>query len=1470
MEKVILPEPKPVSPVILTSILPFGKSEDGRRYRFSLCIDLKSRYADDEEPRPLTLWDFFRFYGAERNSIHSQITGAFAKVLITASGTSRAVDIMPWKEFSDCFKPETVSYYWGKVLPPKSTQGTAMIDEPGAFRRNLTVVPDNVTHFVSPEVDGDILRRWGIANISSSQKSAAQLQDQIRRELGKLDAHIEFVNQSLRGISTFSESLNERQADTFFKGMLEGRREERFSVQRIMDAFSFISSNILLQRFFGITIDFEVNAAELSGEFTMGLSTDSFLSIGQFQKNATKESETQNITWEHLTLPMEVLTAPGTSRTAIVVKRSSSAHKLIALNYDVGGKLKSLEQVRDRFNNICDRLKNATRESDRIMLKKELIKLDSSVFTRGLNLYDAAVVDKVKMCLEANPPAISGEDDKQVGAGDGKMAAATLTEENITRGNRYGVLSGGKIVSLGARKARVFDDVNKKEISVPDVFKHQEFAASADTGMHALTERNGQVKNEIILDAAILTWSGENIGMPGVFSNPEDDTNFEASLDEGSVSESLHITSKKFNEFFTERFMQKSVKYVNGGGRQQQQQQDLPDTEAGKELTIQYSTDKNAKLLFGRNHKTYFVPEYKNGWGPKFNSSEYELGFSEFKDDYKKDRICNFFFKRNEPVKPVTFYLQEPLLEDNKATSQHDGESLYHLVIRNYSSQDDSSVDDTRQTSVRYILPPPISFEHAFWHDKLFGMSSADSYQWYLKYHFPKTAGGTVTLKEAIDGSTMMAPFYPQECEINYLPDPLSKGFRFRFFKDKKCLIRAKEYEKYEQKEFYFSDIYPWMTPWKIILKDLDDDLNEKVDLITVREYREGGKDRKEIHILLEKGEEIFVVARTILDESYEQQMETYGNYNSFTRYGNNDILSPPLNFTLTHATQRPLVRPKFSNVIKNNKEQDKTEVALTVTLNVEQLGVYQDKAGITRYIEDDVPTGKIELYTKWEEFQDDPTHAALGDWTPEKPVNNVDLTRFRHNPGETPAALETSIDISTQGESMEKTLNRISSTRFEARNYATDLDVNYDVRETKFIEKSFWIKNKTKHTSYYPPDWGTVDDDITAPNEKKKSFFNRLSEKPFVVKILNNKKPKPPDLADRNIILVSVNEDSHKDNTIVRKTSMNRLRFYFNRGRLSSGKGERIGFILNEPKSVYNNELIQNGQISLVGRDIVTDSVKPYDGLYRNEQVLLTQSNFVINDPYDLRDENGDKTDDLESFSPLYVPELGLMTYLPKFDKKLNLWYLDVEFDINQSLGEELHNPFMQFGIVHYQENSYNYNDDAQTDLARDCRISDIFKSGFVYILPSRVLTCRHRNSSVEVSIGFDKASLADTLPRLNQPMDVVENPPYPPLTSIKKAVRSRFFAFIQSRSDSEKVRWIDTLKSDGKFAFAELSENNNYSMALPYVSDNSRVFRMVVIEVEDRVQKGDNPQFPLYEKSEDILENKNCRIVLVSTFDK
>ncbi len=1395
-------------PVILVSILPFGIAEvKGIKYaRFSLCIDLKSVYKETDPPDQMALWDFFKTFGLPNNSIHAGITGS-RKIEFQVDGSKKLTGTFCFDEFKN------VQQYWKALLGENETELNALqVDRETAPMKNL-VAGLATAPILDPFMpDPTIIFSRAVAKLEQIQlapgNNIAETEIEIGRVKELLQPFHEFIrdiNKKLKGIADFALLQNRNQSYKLLSGRMGALNANVYSADRIMDSFSFIGSNILLQRFFGITIDFQIELSELVK--TLGGNKDFTIRVTQAYDDLNK-----NVDWQYMTTAM-TLAGSNDNKIIFVKSKPVAAAKYKAENYDRGSKLKSLELIESRITKYEEKLISATKESERYAIMKEIIKVDSAALTRGLTVYDE----------NREPLSPAGQANVQL------TNNLLIQMQDIVKGYRFGLLKKKNnhpvIKPLGRRSVTL----ENKNMKIPEEFKTQDMAMSIDSGIHALGENEqNEVKEKLLLDNAILTWSGENIGMPSVFSNPEDETNFPATVDEGSVDESYKLVSDAFRRVFVEEHLPKAVTYQT----QQSNGQTVVTVDGQQLIHIIYSSIENQKLLLGHDYHLVLTPEYKNGWGIPFESST-SANVLNFKD-YPPHR-CDvelFKFKRNEPVASVVFFAEEELLkpEDENhvrlPTEGREGESLHHLVIRNRSKHINSE-GSTKQTSVRHVLPPSISFEHAFWHGKIFQMSTEESYKWYLKYHFPHDTTHDY-------GSIKMKEFYPDDCEINYLPDPLCKGFRLEFYLDKARMIKAPQYAKYEQQEYYFSGDYPSINAWKIILEDIDYD----EELVVVRKER--------IYIRIEKGMEIFVTARTILDDSYEETFQTFGNYNDFTKYGSNDLLTPPLEFSLVHALQRPLLAPKLNNTLASYKERNSSILQLALSLNIEQLDIYGNLSGIIKYVDNTQPTGSIELYAKWEDYNDDPANIIVpqDNWTPLKPVNHIELTQFEQGEKNSSAAsFETFIPVSPeQMERMESNLTRTSNDKNDSKNYAADVALTYDVRETKYLEKYCWVISKSKFTSYFSEPALKAGEKRAAPD----LYFARLSAAPFLVKILNSKKPNKPQLASRNINLVSVTEEMKIDDGIVRKATMNRLKFYFERGRLSSGKGERIGFVVNEPESRYNDYFIEHELMSVVGRDIVSDSVKPYDGLTRNSAIWLQKANFVTHDPYNLTSEYGNKADDIESFSPEYVEDLGLMTYLPKFDIRLNLWYLEVELDINDESGNELHSPFIQFAMVHYQKNSFNYKKEAvNPDLLLDCRLSEIQKSGFVYIMGSRLITLNFARKEVRISIEYDESSLK-------------KEKLVPKTTAI---TRSKFYACVQQREKGTlKWRTADVSKENDKAAFTEIAQQSPGT--IKYLKPWGMQYQLVVLETEEW---HDDKNASM----EALLDNKNNRVVLVNVFE-
>lgn len=1463
----------PVTPIALTSILPFGIDPNSGFYRFSVCIDLKSVYAErilqngDKEidsPDGEKLAEFIQSYGISRGgstSIYQTLVESLVCKInddknIQIPGYPPYIETAPTVNGTACFSefsPSVIEENWRLLLntPTKMfKEGLDLKAQIEPARRNSLVGKE----FAALQEKGDpmAVNRGLIgllAALREGEPITTPISDQVLGMAKSLAAksrpvfsNLALTNHLLTGINTYATAENARQADQFAKNKQNKtfRRSPLLSVDGMQEIFAFINSNVLLQRLFGTTIDFAVNPLELKlalpkkdpkvfkDLFTMQFFENKFSGIDRFSNI---------INWEHLKTNMEMFSEDFEEEIQVSGKAFDT--EFTAYSYDIDSVLLNLAKIGTPVD-IENTLRTAQPESIRHEVVKQLNDIYVSASTRGMTLHHEDVTAEATKLQEYLKTPRTGTNN------------SPLYAEDVIRGYRVGVIRSDtngerKIAPLGLRHLELTDE-NGKAIPLPDEFKTQDFALPIDTAANALVEEETasgtKVKHKLVIPSAALTWPGLNLGMPSPFSCDEDDTSVPADEQDGAISPSTEAVTMAFSEIFKEVFLPLTVSY---DGTPSGNSSPLETT---RPLTITYRGGRTPKLIFGQDNEAGVTPEMKNGWAPKYRFAKKPKSSGTFVMGDKKfptSPIIDFRFKRNEPVGHIQLVLQDQLIlrhpdlpQRMLPASNRNGESLNELVIRNYDPSDSDQETVTGQQSARFILPPAISFEHAFWHGKIFEIHKqfgrSESYRWYKKYHFPiregqqrldakgsPIPGSFYTAEDAFQGSTVLREFYSVGTTrseiINYLPDPLCAGFRLEFYQDKEYRVKAVEYAEFEENEYYFTGQYPKINALRIVLKDIGTDLvTQSSETITIR---------------LHKGAQLFVRARTILSDDYEPQFETHGNYNQATRYGHNDLLTPPLYFSLTHATQRPLLRPRIANTLQSQRELNKTQLTMRNAMQFEQLCVRNMPDGSTTYLPDQIPTGSIELYAKWEEYADDPNHVPSGDWTPNQPVNIVKTKLFDSQPGEANAVFETAVTFEKNLCDIAASLNKVGEDLNDRKNYFATVTTTHDVKTTKHLEKWVWVKSRSRFASYFRKE---ISEDIEA--------ISRRSKDPYFLRILNSAKPAPPTISDRGVNLVTVLEESFVGNRRIRRLSMRRVRFYINRGRLTSGKGERVGFVVNEPSSLYNDFMVANHLVSCCGRDIVSDSVLPYDGANLNRQVLLTRANFVTMDPPDIQERvNGTlkEGNDLESFSPKYVPELGLMTYIPKFSKELNLWYVDVELDINDEKGGELHSPFLQLGIVHYQKYSMT-----SKVLEEDARISAVTKTGFVHLLATRVLEIEQlAKGKVKMTVSGDPTSIVS--------LD-------------STGLRTRFFAFIEERADNS-IRWDPCWDATTqREVLVELTNRISSELTL-----TKRLFgynyRLRVIETETRGTPNGNTSVVTSVK--EIYDNKKHFILMSNYVD-
>jgi hypothetical protein len=1329
--------------IFTVSILPNGitKAGDFRlSARITLNPDNNIKSINEEELRVLV-------HKPLRNWIETFTKNAL--LTITAAATTKPVPLtesmLDATFFSGDMKAHRVTIYDRLFASSRNNRG---YDDRPIFN----YLP-KAADLLDPEVSRKDLRSLLALRVkleTTNQPGVASTTvETIEEEVAALATPLDVLNKKFESIDGFAIQTNSRQYQQYAASGQVASPTPATPVDDatwIFEAFSHIGGNSVLQRIFGITIDFTIPAATLNGfdtpfdaKLTFGaIDLDAKLIVTPSSRMKVVRAEINKVNKKNLVL---VSHCKEESLGLIF-----APHELSIASYDKVGMLKSLQPFIQQMAELGRRVNHS--ELDRVRLVKERLKYVSTALTRGLNVYHA---DWIKNSIDCAQQILAKDDAILQAVTDD----AVLREENLVKGHRFALVADRSATALGIRDCELhFFNEKTKNYDFQTAFEDDEFSITTDAGMLAVGGDAGNVSAQV--DNSLLTWSGENIGMPSMFGVNEDHGVETPSDDEGSLAASTFTVLQRLQNVFTESYY--PFKLVLD---------EMKDAKPLIKLEYYPVEKSNPKLLFGKPYAFIVKNSYVNGWAvPWTSTNEHELSLSDMVN-LRKESSAFEIFKRNEPVRPVLMVAHEKLIEKDRITVPKDkaGESVTDLAIR--SKQNDSS---TSNTSSRHILPPQIAFEHAMWHNKIFPMDRHQSYSWYKKYHDPKSADD-IRMPEFASQSKLVP---------NYLSDPLSSGFRLEFFLDESLTIRATEYDN--QLEFYFSGDYPLKESFLLTLQDDDEDFNgTKIQL-----------DGNKIVVKVRKGLTLYGVARTILDKKYEAELETYGNYNDYTRYGNNDILTPPQKFTLTHAVRVPLVTPRILNYTFNRRPENTTNVSFAFNIHFEQLHLHPDLAGVVRYITNTLPAGDLELLAKWEEYIDDPTQVLLGNMDgPDHPVIPLKDVKLKH---------ETKVDLARQLGGLAFSLEKVGEEPNISKNFAGRVTVQYDTKSTPFLEKWYYVRNTSVFARYFPEVSG-------------KDNFSLTSTEGMMVKVLNNKKPAPP--AVNKIVPLIVKDEWGEDRNRYRVTRGNRLRIYLERGRLTSGKGERLAVMLNEPTAIYNEGLLNSDLLSMVGRDITSLNNNPHDGLYENERVLLQQSNFNTYDPYVI-DEGGQ---DLEKFKPRYVQELGCMTYEPLFDRELNLWYCDIEMDINDKHGKELHCPMIQLMLAHYQENSENHNAfpgsmNPGTDLNRDCRLSEIIKSRFVYLLPSRILNVRHNASgAVTLSVQADEQSLKK---------------------GEGDVTRTAFYAAVQQSED--ELRW-ETMDSKGKTVakYHRVDLLMSEPLTLTYLSGSYGMsYRLLVTEAE------------------------------------
>ncbi|WP_417859287.1 hypothetical protein [Xanthomarina gelatinilytica] len=493
-----------------------------------------------------------------------------------------------------------------------------------------------------------------------------------------------------------------------------------------------------------------------------------------------------------------------------------------------------------------------------------------------------------------------------------------------------------------------------------------------------------------------------------------------------------------------------------------------------------------------------------------------------------------------------------------------------------------------------------------------------------------------------------------------------------------------------------------------------------------------------------------------------------------------------PKKIKLVHAVKEPLIAPQIvslnsfaknskqtshipslfknkyasyaldKNVIANRIELTKDEfigspkVSIQLKALFERLDCFKAKENKISFINEVLPTGSLELWMRKEKYIDDKEEYIFPQSNSNQRISpDMPLVYFEDE--KNIFSLEHKIEFS------EEVLEQLrNNKKFEIKDGKSVKDivdefveiisnVNFqvDIKSSCFEEREYFLRNTSKFIGYfdsnnkYQPKLnsrGEIDlendtEEFSLPTENQViKDLDKNSPFRFKTLVLNNQKPTKP-IVKYSITTIQERREYLNRKNIISTQKGNIVTIYFERGRLTSGKNERIGLIINSD-GVYNKAFKQRNLISKVGKDIVSDKHFP-----SNHEGYLKYDDIIIPVDNDYNAEFNDK--------------LGIFHYLPHFDIEKQLWKIEIELNIKTKNNKDLHNPFINFALVNYQPFSINYANNGN-DFQRDCRLSDVETSTWCYLLPERQLSVAFdfpgfldRTGKVELTLAFDHESL-------------------------------------------------------------------------------------------------------------------------------
>lgn len=969
----------------------------------------------------------------------------------------------------------------------------------------------------------------------------------------------------------------------------------------------------------------------------------------------------------------------------------------------------------------------------------------------------------------------------------GNINCNFYTDEYVTRGHRVAVRIGkNKVHSLTSRSL----SLRLKNDSLPFYF-----CGNAEGCIHfdapAIFEQDGQL--QAATSNVLFEYSGELLKLKSAFSKANLISKSDRAANEAQYHNDggLYKSKARFEgpcvadgqscpQTVSFRYFPFATKVYEG---YLNCQYSIPQA---------FTIDNTPQLRFGSTYTFAVYQEYLNGWGMPLSAHPSPIQLTV--QDLLREAPDKFFpkeitFRPLENKKSVLLYHCKEF-HDDPSKPIADRASLDHLVIRSDNSDDSMPAPDDR-----HVLPHKIDIEPAFWHGLIspplmspqesFSVKRRANCSYLDNDHFIKSTtppGINGKYHECPEecreycGGTQMKNFYPQKhIYPRFLTDPTVKGFSVSLFWDEGCTIPVE-----------INNTNPAQFGGTAGLKPKSYGLQLKG--AKSKSYILNASEKELFQIHLKKGTIVFAkLTNELAAEGKSYLLNGWWSYLQKTSFNNSVKLRNANSGTdisgwenkviadrntaktirLTHAVKLPLVMPRIlqlcstpldrrmiehvdrwlkeephhytleSNVIAHRIDKDSQTPTINSELaRVELTAHFERLDAISKieFLKDITPTGSLQIWMRKQEYVDNAKQAVLQQKSKTNHIPTEPVYKFEDQ--ENVFSLEHEIKFSNDILQQLKDLTNardLVEIDDAFRGIISKVNLTVNLNSKKFEEREYYLKSTSKFKGFFSD--AALSGAGTGGNSLEQFSLPKtrdIAEVKFKVLVLNNTPPLKPSVA---FAITTIQE--RRNYPEKRKTTStqqgNIVTIYFKRDRLSSGKNERIGVVVDS-KSNYNSLFKANNMISKVGRDMLSDG-------YANRSEFLQYDDITA--------------PAVNEYHAAFDEELGIYHFLPKFDIAKQLWKIEVELSIKTVDGQFLHNPFVNFSFIHFQPFSLNYltgqTPISLNELKTDCRISEVDNSSWCYLLPKRKLSVFFdqpnglfdNEGEIDLTVGFDYESL-------------------------------------------------------------------------------------------------------------------------------